>query len=170
MANYLISLFYFTGKKYCCTRTKISKLMSIAAFYYARNNKILFNENIYKYDSCGTIIDEIKGSFDMDIYNIIMCLDNKQQINEDFNYDLSIPDKYKKYDNVDEETKKNIENIFRKFGSFSAYNLGQCLNPVINYPNVLNNDRVILSTIRSLDKNCFVTVTDNREIIDFLFT
>lgn len=169
MANYLISLFYVTGQKYYCTRTKISKLMSIVAFYYARNNKILFTENIYKYDGCGTIIDEIKSSFDMDIYNGIQCKDNKQFIDETFDYKLYIPDKYRNYENVDNETKQNIENVFRKFGSFSAYNLGQCLNPIINYPNVINDNKVDLSTIKCLNKDCFTKIQDNREIIEFLF-
>ena len=78
-ANYLIQLFYKTGKKYSCTRTKIGKLLSIVAFSYARKNSLCFNEKIFKYDECGTIINELEAHVDREIY--LKCdYDNGKQM------------------------------------------------------------------------------------------
>jgi hypothetical protein len=47
--NYLIQLFYKTDKRYSCTRSKISKLLSILAFKYAVYSIQLFDEKIFRY-------------------------------------------------------------------------------------------------------------------------
>ena len=65
IANYFIELFKATGSKYSCSRTKLSKLISIVAFVYAKKDEKLFDEKIYKYKTdsvdefCGTGIQEL---------------------------------------------------------------------------------------------------------------
>ncbi len=169
LTNYLISLFYATGKKYSCTRTKISKLMSIVAFAYARKNEILFEDKIDKYDGCGTVIIKIKSNYDIDMYLNVQYADNREQIREEINFQSDIPAKYMNSNNLDACVKKEIDKVFVNFGAYTARDLGQCIDKVINFPNVINNGTIDLSVISVLKKEDFSGVTDNRELIDYLF-
>lgn len=135
-ANYLIQLFFKTGKKYSCTRTKIGKLLSIVAFEYALDGKQVFNETIYKYEEdCGTAIQEIMNYFDKDIYIQYIDLDNQQYISDDFNENL-MQIEYADYNTLDISVRNVIENVFRTFGSYSSSQLAKCINPIVNQANI----------------------------------
>lgn len=137
-ANYLIQLFYQTKKRYSCTRTKVGKLLSIVAFVYAKKGEKLFDETIFKYDNCGTSINELKVYVDRDVYIQYQYADDCQYINCEFLRDEDVIEKHKDIGSIDDTLKDVIENVFRNFGAFSAYDLGQCINPIVNLPQIVN--------------------------------
>ena len=167
--NYFIQLFYATGQKYSCSRTKLGKLLSILAFLYALDDEELFDETIYRYDGCGTAINELKSYFDRDIYIQFEYEDNREFIKETFNTDNLQMERCFQTVNVDENLKSKIECVFRKFGAYKAYDLGQCINPIVNFSNVTKDNIVNLSVIKTLSRNDFLNVETHNELIDFLF-
>ena len=172
-ANYLIQLFYNTGKRYSCTRTKIGKLLSIVAFLYARNNQKLFNEDIYKYDDCGTAINELKAHIDRDVYNQIEYQDDEQEYQEMIDNSFGLDDVAEKHlicCSLPEDVRTNIETIFRRFGSFSPYNLGQCICPIVNCGGVTTDSGIIdLSKLFALKRENFNTQEYPLTLVDYLF-
>lgn len=130
---YLIQLFYKTDKKYSCTQTKIGKLISILAFRYARNGKILFNESIYKYQpNCGTLIKDLAFlpkrvyTRDLDIDD----MDKEQIICDSINNVVDIPIQYIKTEGLSCELEREIEELFIQFGAYPASVLGEYLNNI----------------------------------------
>ena len=171
-ANYLIQLFYQTKKRYSCTRTKVGKLLSIVAFVYAKSGKKLFDEAIFKYDNCGTSINELKVYIDRDVYIQYQYEDDCQYINSEFLHHEDIIEKHKDIDSVDDTLKKVIEDVFRNFGAFSAYDLGQCINPIVNLPQMVNEKGEIqLHIIPTIDFELFaegVLNEKNSFLVEFL--
>ena len=138
-ANYFIQLFYRTGKVFSCTRTKIGKLLSIVAFSYAREDKLFLNEKIYKYDGCGTIINELEAHIDREVY--LQCTYNNskqsytQQIDET-SHIVDLAKKYQKIDSLTPNVKERIKKIFCRFCAYSPSELGQCICPIVNHPEI----------------------------------
>ena len=172
-ANYLIQLFYKTGKKYSCTRTKIGKLLSIVAFSYARKNSLCFNEKIFKYDECGTIINELEAHVDREIY--LKCdYDNGKQMHTgliDESFDVSdLAQKYQNIDSLTDDVKARIEEVFRRFCAYSPTELGQCICPVVNCPGIVtDNGEIDLAKLLLLRKSDIVTDFYPRDLIEYLF-
>lgn len=169
-ANYLIQMFFKTGKKYSCTRTKIGKMLTLVAFGYAQDNKQLFSEPIYKYDGCGTAIRKIMDTYDRDIY--VQCGDNDNQkcIDDKFN-DEFIDLNYDDYATLDDDVKKRIEEVFRKFGAYSSSRLGECITLIINCPGVTEADGTInLSKICGLKRSDIQNKpSETITVINYLF-
>lgn len=172
LTNYLIQMFYKTGQKYTCTQTKIGKLLSIIAFSYARKEEILFEEIIYKYNGCGTAINELKLLVpDRDIYIRSSYFDGQHIIEEPLKDDLFNPldDSLKKYaeiGNISEELKSVVEDVFRKFGALSPRDIGQHINLIVECDGVTNIDGSInLEKISEIDKNYF---KQSNVLIDYL--
>ncbi len=168
-ANYLIQLFYATGQKYSCSRTKLGKLLSIVAFIYALEDEELFDESIYRYDGCGTAINELKSYFDRDIYIQFGYEDDQEFIEEDFDFNIVPKEKYTEITTIEQSLRANIERVFRNFGSYKASELGKCINPIVNHAEVTKEDEVNLCAIHSLCRADFLDVEDHKELIDFLF-
>lgn len=172
-ANYLIQLFYQTGRKYSCSRTKIGKLLSIVAFLYAKNGQKLFDETIFKYDNCGTSIHELKFFIDRDVYIQYQYDDDCQYIECKLDKNVDILDKHKETNSLSEELKAEIENVFRHFGSFCAYHLGQCINPIVDLPQIVNdNNEIQLHILSNISKESFANGSLNAEnnyLVKFLF-
>lgn len=168
-ANYLIQLFYATGQRYSCSRTKLGKLLSIVAFIYALKDEELFDESIYRYDGCGTAINELKSYFDRDIYIQFGYEDNQEFIGEDFDFSIVPKEKYTEITSIELSLRENIERVFRNFGSYKASELGKCINPIVNHPNVTTEDEVNLCSIQSLCRADFSDVENYKELIEFLF-
>ncbi len=173
LTNYLIQMFYKTGQKYTCTQTKIGKLISIISFAYARNGEILFEEAIYKYNECGTAINELKLLVpDRDIYIQSSYIDGQHIIDEPFKDELFDPldDSLKKYAEIGEisvDLKIVIEDVFRKFGAFSPRDIGQLINVVVECDGVTNLDGSInLDKISKIDKSYF---KQTNILVDYLF-
>lgn len=173
-ANYLIQLFYKTEKKYSCSRTKIGKLLSIVAFIYAKNGKKLFDEIILKYDNCGTSINELKSFVDRDVYIQFQYADDCQYIDDEFNNNELVLEKHKESSSIDENLKSEIENVFRNFGSFSAYHLGQFINPIVNLPQMVNeNNEIQLHMIPTINVGSFsdeILNEKNNVLVKLLFS
>lgn len=167
--NYLIQLFYKTGQKYTCSRTKIGKLLSIVAFVYARRGYKLFDEKIYKYDGCGTAIREVMVYCDRDVYMQYRYFNNRQYIDDDFISDEQIPERYQKINNLNNELKEIIEDVFRHFGSFFTYDLGDFLNPIVELPQMVNeNNEVNLNMIQSITLADFANNEQDNALINYL--
>ncbi len=172
-ANYLIQLFYKTGMRYSCTRTKIGKLLSIVSFKYAQQGQQFFEESIYKYDDCGTAIKELTAHVDRDVYIRCNYSDDKKEYVEAIDDTLALPDvalKYCNTDNLKEDAKKVIVEVFRKFASFSARQLGELINPIVNYEGVTRTDGIVdLTIFHALKKEDFQSSEHPRVLIDYLF-
>lgn len=170
-ANYLIQLFFKTGKKYSCTRTKIGKLLSIVAFEYALDGKQIFNETIYKYEEdCGTAIQEIMNYFDKDIYIQYIDFDNLQYIFDELDENL-IQSEYADYNTLDISVRGVIEKVFRMFGSYSSSQLAKCINPIVNQIGVTNiNGEIDIQSICNLKpENLKINEHDDISLIKYLF-
>ena len=165
--NYLISLFYRTEKKYSASRTKIGKLMSIVAFIYARMGIKLFEEHIFRYDNCGTIIPKL-NKLSIDIYVFYHYDDDKEYINDDFFIDYEMPETYKDFKDVPEDVKLVIEDVFRNFGAYSQVNLGDCLNKIVYLDGFVDSDDVvILEELKDLEMYNFNDEKD-KDVINYL--
>ena len=149
---YLIQLFYKTGKKYSCTQTKLGKLLSILAFKYARNEQLLFNESISKYPPhCGTLIEDLVF-IPKDIYIRDLDVEDPDKlkiINEPFDDKAEIPNNYMDINNLSDQVKKDIEDLFRLFGSYPASKLGEYLNPIVELT-VSDDNKIILNMIKTI--------------------
>ena len=159
-ANYLIQLFYYTDKKFTCTRTKLGKMLSVAAFIYAKQGKKLFKETIYKYNECGTAIKELQF-YDRDIYVQSQYFDDDDLERKEIAlcYNLIIPEIYRN-SYLPKDVENILNNIFSTFASCSALKLGELINEILN--EVLddtNRGIVDLSKFTSLNYN------DRREFL-----
>ena len=108
-------------------------MLSILAFKYAQNNKLLFNENIYKYSpDCGTFIKDLVF-VPNDIYFRDIEFenpDNSKFISDIFNDKAEIPERYLNVEILPVEIESEIENLFRKYGAYSSRQLAELLNPI----------------------------------------
>ncbi len=169
--NYLIQWFYKTGQRYSCTRTKVGKLLSIVALVYARQNKRVFKENVYKYTDCGMAIYEIMERFmATDIYRQYSYEDTNEAIVNSPIIDCEIPSEYQNTSSVSDETRGIIDQVFQLFGAYLPSYLGECLNPIAEAPGVTTLENIIdLAKIQKLDKSLFDSVDEKyRRVIDFL--
>ena len=170
-ANYLIQFFYKTNQKYSCTRTKIGKLLSIAAMKCARLGIQLFAEEIFKYDGCGTTINGLNGIIDRDIYFEYEYLDKREIIQDTIQENSFIPSQYAEISRLDMDVKKLIEDVFVRFGSYSASDLGSCINPIVDCDKLTEaNGRINLSEFSQLD-NCIIELiikNATNEVIDYI--
>ena len=170
-ANYMIQLFYKTEQKYSCTRTKIGKLLSIIAFVYARKGERIFNEIIYKYDDCGTAINELKAEIDRDVYIQSKYNDDKRSINDILEKEIVIPEKYLEIDDLPDDVIREIEKVFCEFGAYSAYELGQLINPIVNYKDICGLcNEIDLTRFAELKYSDFKIQQEYDKLVKFLFT
>ena len=167
-ANYLIQFFYKTDKKYSCTRSKIGKLLSILAFKYAVKGIELFDEPIYRWSKCGTLIkgtnrvfSDVYVSYDMRPKQDAKKVIHPYEVNEEIN----VPNQYEKIYEIPCEVMKDIEDVFYNFGAYSQDDLSELLNPIVEYEGVCHGDIVDLEAIARLDKNQF---PDNK-VVEFIF-
>lgn len=137
-SNYIIQLFYKTGKIYSCTQTKIGKLLSILAFQYAVRDEQLFFEEIYKYaPNCGTFIKDLtfipKDIYFRDFENGNPDKCSQIEIEEiDKDGDIAIPAEYQTITSLSDRLKRDIERVFLTFGAYPGNSLGELLNPIVN--------------------------------------
>lgn len=169
---YLIQLFYRTNKTYSCTQTKIGKLLSILAFKYARNGKILFNEPIYKYQpDCGTLIKDLVF-INKDIYtrnfDIDDDMDSEEPIYFNFNTNNDIPNTYTEIGTISCELKADIEDIFIQFGAYPASVLGKYLNPIADKLVDMEDNELDLKKIQTISINDFENSQIN-QIIKYIY-
>lgn len=155
LAYYMIKMFYETDCKYSCTRTKIGKLISILAFKYATKGILLFDDPIYKYDNCGAYIKALSFWLYRDEYLCDEFQDDKKYISDEFkkpkNLLAGFQERYNSLDNtlrgLTEEVKKEAEEVFRRFGSYSHVDLSDVLNPIVENTGTPSYGRIDLSRI-----------------------
>lgn len=174
-ANYFVLLFYKTEQKYSCTRTKLGKLLSIFAFKYARENKKVFNEKIHKYNDCGSVIIEILDNYDREIYSCFNYEDKAETIFDTLKEENSLNENILKaypVESLDDCLKKDIIDIFLKFGAYSPTQLGECINPIVGQVGVVKeNGEIDLSRIYELSLSDFKIENSIAEnLLKYLFS
>jgi hypothetical protein len=113
--------------------------------------------------NCGTIIYDLTF-VPMDVYKRdweIEDLDQCKLIEEDFDKPVEIPSQYVQINDLTDDVKKEIENLFRTFGAYSAKELGQLLNPiadelVIQGKEELDLNKLKTSGLESIQNNAIV--------------
>ena len=168
--NYLIQLFYKTDQKYSCTKTKIGKLLSILAFKYAVKEIELFDEKIYRYPKCGTLIKELGVRIPLDVYRRDFDEkdnDGKKMISVDeLKHGTFIPKSYRDISMCYSWEREAIEDLFLNFGAYSTSDLADELNPIVEYKGICEPDGSInLEAIAHLDKNQF----PNNKVVEYIF-
>lgn len=170
LTNYLIHLFYQTNKNYSCTRTKIGKLLSIIAFTYALEDVKLFDETIYEYEDCGTIIGELNYIVCREEYFTFANKDDKKFIDIPFNLNAEIPSIREKTATISIEIRERTEKIFRRFGSYTQVDLSKILNPIIQNSKITNNKKEIdLIKFKNLKKSEIYRENQDNELINYLW-
>lgn len=119
-AKFLIRLYYQTGEKYNCVRPKIEKLLSIASFIKMKDGQAFFMEDIVL-KNCGVGIPQLEVFL---IEEIIKKSPNNSRIDDEINFDIDVPAVYQGQDDIDEENKNLLIDIFREFGNFDSKLLG----------------------------------------------
>lgn len=132
-ACYLVSLYYKTGCKYVCTRTKTSRLLTIYKFCKMKSNPELFNH--YFVSSYYMFIRYLNIFFCMDEYVVWERegIDNQLEIEDEFTEPKNMPSYYHKIlqeANLNLQSLNLLETIFRKFGNYSINDLAAKLNPL----------------------------------------
>lgn len=144
--DYLILQFIKSGKRYTCSRTKLGKLLTIVAFTYAVEGKLLFDEKVYKYGECGTAINEILDNYDRDIYISSHSNDDGKTVvfnsNIILDLDESTKEEYKNYEKLEYSVRRRIDDVFLNFGSYSASKLGEYVNCIINVEGLIEDGEV----------------------------
>lgn len=133
LTSYLVSLFYKSKKKYSCTRQKIGKLLALNTLCNIYNSKIL--DTLYIDDE--SIYTSFPGMLDFiyrDIYIKYPVSDDKKEFIEPFDESIKIPDMFKtridRY-KLDDDSKKMLEDIFRKFASYPTSDLNKMINEIL---------------------------------------
>jgi len=192
--NYLIQFFYKTGKKYPCSRTQISKLMSIVAFKYAcKEGKKLFKETMYRYSTdCGTQFHELKYYLDGTVYLCVTCcaptevkvgLDGNLYVCEtvpsksipeyEIEEDQYVPSRYLCTDNLPADVKAIILEVFLNFGSYSLMELNKQITAIVEYNGITNLDKSInlskLIALNSTAKSKLIRSNAGNPVAAYIF-
>ena len=120
-AKYLVQLYYKTGSRYHCTRTKIEKLLSIASFVELSHDRDLFiDKNVI--NPCGTGYPVLANHFFGDIIDGTekenncaikgVCVDEHIQIPAIYEIDDCTP--------IPEYMCNLLSDVFFKFGNYGA--------------------------------------------------
>lgn len=128
-ANYLIQLYYKTGEKYQVTRTKIEKLLAIAALTEMRENRELFSEKI-KINHCGVGYPKLIGFIPSDIIDGTKEPTDKTISTDDINESINPPIIYHSIDSVQENESiiDLLKSVFLSFGAQDALVLGKAFD------------------------------------------
>ena len=171
--NYLIQLFYKTGKKYSCTQTKIGKLLSILAFKYAKSGELLFDEIIYKYPlCCGTLIKDLQFIVRRSVYRRDFREADSDKISWiercELNNSAYIPFDYLCVKSLEISLIRDIEDVFFRFGAYPTDELGRLLTPIADKLVAGTTNVLELSRLVGLKKNDFINASGNK-IVEYLY-
>ena len=126
---YLIDMFEQT-KRYSATKTKIAKLLSIAAFKYAMNNKVLFSTYIYKYPNCGCFIADVDALMTMSDYLLMEYEDAPEVVPSPVLNEISEPvNKYARC-LTNKPAQTVLKSVFANFGAYRVQDLNKVLIPL----------------------------------------
>lgn len=166
ISNYFIKLFYKAGKKYTCSRRKLSKLISILAFDYARKGYMLFNNDLYRYPDCGTSIPLLEFKIPKDVYLEWEYYDEKKVITPDELVSKEeVPKCYSNIGSLWPKVQHRIEEVFYNFGAYSSDELSKCLNPIVESDGVCFIDgRIDMEQIAKMDLSKLRTFKDSGEV------
>lgn len=171
LTYYLVSLFFLTECKYSCTSTKIGKMLSILAFKYAYNGFLLFNDEVRKYDNCGTMIESSACWLHINEYVCRKDQNNKEYITEELKEPIDLPAKINcryieifKCCDLPFYVKKEVEEVFRYFGAYSHVDLSEVLNPIVDMLTTESYGKIDLSKISYIIDE----VTQDNEVIKYL--
>ncbi len=161
-AKYLVQLYYKTGSRYHCTRTKIEKLLSIASFVeLSRGRDLFIDKNVI--NPCGTGYPILANHFFGDIIDGTEKESNCAIKEEYIDENIQIPAVYE-IDGcapIPEHICKLLSNVFFKFGNYEARKLGIILDEFKN--DIVAVDEVAKRDV--IDKEMASTFFNNQEVI-----
>lgn len=127
-AKFLASLYFKTGKRYTCTKTKIEKMLTIAWFIKLRNGEQLFINSVL-INNCGTGVSGLEefeatvlmGSEPENRKRITDCICSEE---------TNVPEIYKEKSigYIDDKIKKLLVDVFKEFGNWKAADIGIALD------------------------------------------
>lgn len=131
LACYLISLFYKSGFRYNCSRSKINALLIIYKFCSVQFDSDCFSSG-FKTSGPYMIISDLANFLGRDIYRLFTeNADNKEEYTGTFNARITIPDIYRCDESlISEQSKMLLEIIFRRYGSYSKKDLALLINEI----------------------------------------
>lgn len=144
-ANYIVQLYYKTGDKYYCSRTKVEKLLAIANLIAFRNDSKLFDEEILV-NRCGVGIPVLATFLYSDIGT--GTLETNQHINQDeYSEDEKYPISFKLSSELFSCDKELLFRVFMRFGAYNAWEIGKAFDEfkdMISEPNPDNEEHPIV--------------------------
>lgn len=152
-AKFIIQLYYKTGEKYHCSRTKVEKLLSIANLIAFKNNTKLFEEEIWV-NRCGVGIPVLSVFFFSDIVAGKVEEESKHIELSEINENVQIPTMYNLYSTIGFTERELLTNVFLRFGAYDALIIGQAFDEFkgeICVENKSNQEHPIVNFERSYD-------------------
>ena len=133
LASYLVSLFYKSKKNYSCTRQKIFKLLALNSLCNINHPELL--NTLYVDDEIITTKDPSLVLFiNRDVYIRYPFCDDKKKFLDQFDEDVKIPNMFNNRLNrceLDVNSKKILEDIFRNFASYPIGDLIKMINEIL---------------------------------------
>lgn len=167
-AIYLISLYYKTGCKYSCTRSKINKLLIIFKLCFIKNNLKTFDNKLIIYENF-SYFEDLSIIMEKDVYCTEKSIEENSKIIDKLNEMVEIPPMYKTYIKLAEEEKKLLEIIFREFGNFNINYLSDKIEPIVRNISAIYKNNFILDEDRVFDFfNNYYHEYQNNEIFKFI--
>ena len=121
-SEYLIKLFKATGEIYCCTTTKLGKLLTITSLIGAKHQVEIFDDPI-KNQNCGTTFSRLSRVYDYDIYTHDNYSDNSQVV------DAAL---YSRTMEIASDLPTNLQNLLRnvffRYAGYPAHEVGKYID------------------------------------------
>jgi len=145
--DYLVCLYYQTGRKYYCVRPCINRLLIIFKLCCDKNNIKTFSDNIYINSGC-VGIPRIFDIIERDVYFPPCPAQQNFEITEVLDKNAFIPEKFSyalEDFSISVAEKKLLEDIFRLFGNYDISFLAKNQNEIIKQmPTIdLSGDKMI---------------------------
>ena len=133
LASYLVSLFYKSKKNYSCTRPKIFKLLALNSLCNINHPELL--NTLYVDDEIITTkVPSLVTFINRDVYIKYPFCDDKKKFLDQFDEDVKIPNMFNNRLNrceLDVNSKKILEDIFRNFASYPIGDLNKMINEIL---------------------------------------
>lgn len=162
-AKFLASLYFKTGRRYTCTKTKIEKMLTIAWFIKLRNGEQLFINSVLV-NNCGTGVSGLE-EFEATVNMGTEVEDGKRITDCICLEETNVPEIYKEKSigEIDNKIKKLLVDVFREFGNCKASDIGTTLDVFKDDISIFSElyDRYILDFQKA--RNLFLDSNDKYE-------
>ncbi|MBE6771084.1 MAG: hypothetical protein E7547_02930 [Ruminococcaceae bacterium] len=150
-AKFIIQLYYKTGEKYHCNRTKVEKLLAIANLVAFKNNDRLFDDEIWV-NRCGVGIPILSHFLFSDIIEGKENDSSKIIDSSEIDNNNQFPIIYNLYSSIGPKEQELLKSVFLEFGAYDPLILGQAFDEFkneINVDNLLSQEHPLLDKERA---------------------